>query len=210
MTTTGRHAAALYARHFGQPIIVIGGGPSAPGQWASLPAPWREAAVKVFANGHGFKLGLEPDFIVCKDDVHTETKQRMEPMLRAHGDYPIVAPHPWADYIMQGWPSQGNSGQLAIALAAMMGGWPVIPVGFDCYQNGTYFHAPDAPNVSLGRLESAWRHGMTRLMRRLDGAVIRALDGVMARMFPRFDPAEVLPEPRIPAIFDKYGLLTLS
>lgn len=200
---------SLYAKHLGRPVIVIGGGPSAPSQWAALPEYVREDAVLIFANAHGFKLGLKPDYIVCKDDVHTETKKPMEPQLRAYGDYPIVARHEWADIKLEkNWPIQGNSGQLAIGLAALVGGKPIIPIGIDCYQQGTYFHSPNEKNVSGGRRESLWRSSMTRLMLRLEGAAIRAPSGILALMFPRYDPTERFPAPVVPKIFDRYRLLT--
>jgi hypothetical protein len=211
MTTTdeirpgGHHVAELYAAHLGRPIIVVGGGPSAPEQLARLNP---QNSVLIFANGHGFKLGLKPDYIVCKDEIHTETKQPTEPQLRAHGDYPILTRHAWADYRMVQWPSQGNSGQLAIALGALMGGKPILPIGFDCYQEGMYFHQMEGKNVSQGRFEGMWRSSFTRIMLRLEGAVIRALGRPLTHTFKPYDPMEVLPEPMIPAIFDKYRLLT--
>lgn len=205
MSTT---VESLYAKYTDRPIVVVGGGPSAPGQWAKLPDYVKADCVLIFANGHGFKLGLKPDYIVCKDDIHTETKQPMEPQLRAHGAYPILARFPWADIVLRDFPAQGNSGQLAIAVAALMGGKPIIPIGIDCYQAGTYFHALQAPNVSGGRRESLWRSTMTRMMLRLEGALIRPPSGIMALMFRKYDPSEVLPEPVIPKTFDRYRLLT--
>lgn len=201
---------SLYAKHLGRPVIVIGGGPSAPSQLAYVLARLRGDPVYIFANDHGFKLGLVPDYIVCKDEVHTETKERMEPRLRAHGNYPILARYPWADIVLTNWPTQGNSGQLAIAVAALVGGTPIIPVGIDCYQQGTYFHSPNEKNVSGGRRESLWRSSMTRMMLRLEGAVIRPPDGILALMFRKYDPTETFPEPKVPAIFDRYRLLTPS
>ena len=198
----------LYAKHIGRPIIVIGGGPSAPAQWMGLPDSTKEDAVLVFANGHGFKLGLKPDYIVCKDDVHTETNKPMEPQLRAHGNYPILARFEWADYVMVKWPTQGNSGQLAIAAAALMGGKPIIPIGFDCFQGDTYFHSHNAKNVSHGRSDGVWRSSMTRMMLRLEGAVIRPPSGLLTFTFRTYNPSERLPAPVIPAVFDRYRLLT--
>lgn len=203
-------AATLYGKYLGRPIVVVGGGPSVPSQWAALPDFVKVDAVLIFANAHGFHLGLKPDYIVCKDETHTETKQPMEPQLRAHGDYPIVARYAWADYRLDRWLVQGNSGQMAIALAAMMGGKPIIPIGIDCFQKGVYFHAPEGKNVSQGRHDGVWRSSMTRLMRRLEGAVIRAPGPPLSLTFRRYDPNEVLPEPAIPTVFGNQRLLTSS
>lgn len=202
MSTT---AKALHSKHLGQPIVVIGGGPSAPAAWASLPDYVKANAVVIFANGHGFKLGLKPDYIVCKDDVHSETKEKMEPQLRAHGPYPIISRFEWADYNMSGIPAQGNSGQLAIAIAALMGGAPIIPIGIDGYgTDGTYFHDLAAVTCSNGRRESVWRSSMTRMSLRLEGAAIRSISGILTFMFPRFNPAERFETPVIPAVFRDY------
>jgi len=212
MRPGAQHAATLYAKHLGRPVIVVGGGPSTPGQLASVLTRLDGDPVYIFANGHGFKLGLVPDYIVCKDDTHTQTKEKMEPLLRAHGPYPIVTRHPWGDFIMDKWPTQGNSGQLAIALGALIGGKPVIPVGIDCYQKdqGAYFHAPQDDNVSFGRRDAVWRSSMTRMMLRLEGALIRPVDGPMRHTFKRYDPTEALPDPVIPSVFGAYRLLTSS
>ena len=189
----------LHRKAFGRPIVVFGGGPSAPEWWTRLK---HLDPLVIAANGHSAKLGVQPDYIVCKDDRHSETKEPMEPALRLIGA-PILSPHVWADYRMEKWPTQGNSGQLAIAVAAFMGGCPILPIGMDCYQNGGYFHDLAARTVSHGRLESLWSSGITRLMRRLDGAVIRAVNRPLSATFRRYDPDEVLPEPKIPVVFDR-------
>lgn len=203
MYRNGKHVSELYGVHTGRPIIVVGGGPSLPDTLRSLPRTGNE--VIVFANGHGFRVGLEPDYIVCKDHQHTATRALMEDGLREHGKYPILTPHYWADYRMGRWPTQGNSGQLAIAAAALMGGYPIIPIGIDCYQGPTYFHEDDPLNVSRGRHDGAWQSTMTRMMLRLDGAVIRPAGGFLTKIFKRYDPREKLPLTRIPTVFDHYA-----
>jgi hypothetical protein len=197
----GRLVADLYGLHLGRPIVVIGGGPSAPEQLATLRL---KNPVWIFANDHGFKLGLRPHYIFAKDHQHTETKESVEDKLRAHGRHLIVTQHYWGDYRAGNWPSQGNSGQLAIALGALLGGCPIVPIGIDCYQQGTYFHDANAPNVSLGKQSCIWQNAFTRMMLRLNGAVIRSPGGLTASMFSVYRPGEKLPEPKIPDIFELY------
>ena len=182
---------------------MVGGGPSAPAQLMGLPASLRAQAVYVGANAHAFRLGIKPEFIVCKDHQHTETKQLMEEALRPFG-VPLVSRQHWADYRLTQWPLQGNSGMMALGLAVMMGCRPVIPVGFDCYQGATYFHAPDAKNVSLGLSDSQWMSRYRRLSGRMEMAPIRAVGGPLARVFPRFDPAEGYCRPHMPIGFTRY------
>ena len=178
---------ALYRKFEGRPALVVGGGPSAPAQYAEVISALHNPVV-VSANGHAAKLGLQPDFVVCKDHQHTETKELMEPALRAIGA-PLVSRHYWADYRLSGWPIQGNSGMMALGFAVMLGCRPVVPIGFDCYQNGTYFHDLTAKNISIGLRESMWESRYQRFARRLEGASIRPLAGPLCKHYPRFNPA---------------------
>lgn len=199
-----RLASDLYGRRVGRPAVVIGGGPSAPDQYRRVISAGYNPVV-ISANGHAAKLGVRPDFIVCKDHVHTETKELMEPQLRALG-VPIVARHYWADYRLPSWPIQGNSGIMALGFAAMMGCAPIFPVGFDCYANGTYFHAPDAPNISVGLRESHWRNRYQRLRAKLVTADIRLLDpSPLAAGFPLHSAHAEPKQWRIPPAFDGYA-----
>jgi hypothetical protein len=181
--TKARLVADLYEKHAGVPALIVGGGPSAPAQLAMVHGKLGDPIV-ISANGHAFKLGLEPDYVFCKDHIHTETKERMEWLLRPHG-VPIVTRNYWGDYRCAGWTYTGNSGSQALALAALMGCAPIVPIGFDGYQNGTYFHDLKAKNVSQGFTEGHWRMRYSRLRQRLEGAEIRVLPGSMlAQTFP--------------------------
>lgn len=194
----GALVSALRGCALGQPIVVFGGGPSAPGDWAAVE---HLRPLVVGANGHAARLGVRPHYIVCKDDRHTNTKERMEDVLRPIGA-PIIGPHWWADYRMAKWPMQGNSGQVAIGVAAFMGGVPIIPIGFDCYQGPTYFHSDMPDNPSHGRKLALWSSTISRLALRLPGACIRPLRGPLTQAFRRYDPAERFLEPAIPERFD--------
>lgn len=200
-----RLASELYASRMRQPAVVIGGGPSAPAQLLRVFNEFnRQRCVIISANGHAAKLDLRPDFIVCKDHVHTETKAHMEPQLRALGA-PIVARHYWADYRLPSWPIQGNSGQMALGVAAMMGCAPIFPVGFDCYEGGTYFHDLDAPNISRGLLNSMWRSRYQRMRAKLLTADIRLLDpSPLSAGFPLHSARAEPKDWCIPPVFDHY------
>lgn len=157
----------------------------------------------ISANAHAWKLGLRPDYVFCKDHVHTETGEMMEAVVRA-GGVPVVTQHYWADYRAAAWPIQGNSGMMALALAALMGAAPIIPVGFDCFQGQTYFHAPNRRNVSLGRPPGHWKSRFERLAGRLDGAAIRPISGPLLGVFRRFHPDETIAPPEIPKALRVY------
>lgn len=182
-------ASELYNRHSGVPALVVGGGPSAPLHLEALGKKRLERMIVVSANGHAWALRLRPDYIFCKDHIHTELNQPMELLLRA-GGVPIASSQYWADYRTAQWPIQGNSGMQAIAFAAMMGCAPIVPIGFDCFQGQTYFHGAQPRNVSLGRPPGYWKSRFDRLARKLDGAMVRPLEGPLAQSFPRFKPYE--------------------
>lgn len=199
----GKLAADLYGVANRRPAIVVGGGPSAPSQLARL-AYIHSHMIVISANGHAAKLGLEPDLIVCKDHLHTETRERMEDILRPLGA-PILCRHYWADYRLARWPVQGNSGMLAIAVAAMIGCGQIFPIGFDCYQSGTYFHDLEAKNVSCGLMDSRWRSRYQRLAAKLATADVRTLDpSPLDAAFRRHNPLEATRDWCIPPIFDHY------
>ncbi len=199
----GRLASDLYARHLRRPAVVIGGGPSAP-RLLELLRPIHRDMVVISANAHAWRLGLNADYIVCKDNVHTETKQFMEPLLRGY-EAPIIARHYWADYRLPQWPIQGNSGQMALGVAALMGCSPIFPIGFDCYQTGTYFHDLTAKNVSRGIRDSQWRTRYQRLAAKLVTADIRLLEpSPLTAAFPLYDPHAAPRDWCIPPVLAPY------
>lgn len=127
------------------PILVIGGGPSVPSDLAQLAGI--DFACVISANAHGFKTGYRPDYIFVGDHVHSETRQPLEPIMRAYG-VPLIGYRDFVDYAITREARKLNSGQAAILAACLMGGSPVYPVGFDCWQgDATYFHDPDADVV---------------------------------------------------------------
>jgi hypothetical protein len=192
--------SALYGAHAGRHVLVVGGGPSAPAQLRQLSL---DNPVIISANAHAFKLGLKVDYVVCKDHQHTETRQFMEPLLRPLGA-PIVTYQHWGDFRIPHWPAKGNSGAMAIGLAAMFGASLIVPIGMDGYQTGTYFHDLDAVNVSAGKPSGHWKSRFDRLRTRLEGAVIRPVDGLMTQVFRPYNRAAALPPARIPLAFDLY------
>lgn len=209
-----RLVADLYNSQAGKPVLVIGGGPSAPRDLENIPG--NESMFTISANGHAFKIpDRRVDLIMCKDHTeHPPLKMRpkdprllplMEPKLRPYG-VPIVTRHYWADYRMGPWPvNGGNSGMYAIALGVFLGGWPVIVTGVDCFQQGTYFHSLSEDNVSNGKMAGYWLRRLTSLMQQMRGCQIRALSGLAARAFGRYRPGEALPPYRAAEVFKKYA-----
>lgn len=185
----------LYDAFHGRPCIVVGGGPSAPADYEK--ARVLENPVVISANGHALNLGLVPDFIWCKDHLHTELKVPMRDLLHGLGA-PIVSRQHWADFRAPLWPVSGNSGQMALGLGVFLGCAPVVPLGFDAFQAGTYFHAPNRPNVSLGRPLGYWQARYKRMASIIGTQAVRPVSGPLRMAFPTFgQPAE----PYIPPTF---------
>ncbi len=173
-------AGALYRKFEGRPAIVVGGGPSAPAQYAEVISALHNPVV-ISANGHAAKLGLKPDFVVCKDHRHTETKELMEPALRALGA-PLVSRHYWADYRLTGWPIQGNSDGLRPSMwdsryqrfARRLEGAPIRPLAgqlckvYPRFNPAELFAQPHMPVAlqSYATLRATWVRALKPFMLR--------------------------------------------
>jgi hypothetical protein len=187
--------SALFDRWNGQPILVIGGGRSVN---RDLPALKFKPACVISANEHGANQScFSVDLYVNVDKIHCLKKIPMEQLLRPLGGA-IVNRHSWADYRLPDWRLQGNTGLTAIALAALLGGNPVLVTGIDMWHGGRlYFH----DRGGSPRPEKHIRASVTRrdaaalkpLRAFTAGANIRPLSGPLCEVFPSFNPAEKLP-----------------
>lgn len=177
------------------PIIVIGGGPSAPLALEALRDTYKIApAAVISANEHGFKQSIyEVTHSLCCDPYHGETKRSMELVLRAYGK-PIIAPHHFADIRMPDWKLVANSGLTALAIGIMLGGAPVLAVGIDCYRAedplaGTYFHDHKAKSNSTTKHRSNFARQFQSLEQYVGiNAPIRFVGGSSLGVYPPFDP----------------------
>ncbi|MBP8233992.1 MAG: hypothetical protein KAY22_16970 [Rhizorhabdus sp.] len=192
--------ADLFDRWNGKPILVLGGGPSVS---KDLPALALTPACVISANDHGKHQTRFPvDIFVNCDKIHCMLKVPMESILRPLGGL-IVNRHSWADYRLAEWQFSGNSGLTAIAVAAALGGDPVLVTGIDMWKEGRiYFHDTDPAVVPRRRrfvkpaVTRRDRDVLRPLKAFVAGANVRPLSGPLTEAFPKFDPGEVLPAPR--------------
>lgn len=190
----------LFDRWNGKPILVIGGGPSVNADLPALVALGITPACVISANDHGAEQTFFPvDIYVNCDKVHCMRKIPMEKILRPLGGI-IVNRHSWADYRLADWNLPGNTGITAIALAAILGGDPVLVTGIDMWKGGRiYFH--DKAHPKRPRHEKQVRTSVTKrskaalnpLVRFTAGANVRPLSGPLCEFFKKFSAKEVLP-----------------
>lgn len=186
--------SALLDRWVNKPILVIGGGPSVTADLARLDI---EPACVISANEHGFhQKKFHVDLVVNVDKVHCMLKQPMQDVLRPHGA-PIVNRHSWADYRLPDWRFAGNTGLTAVALAAVLGGAPVIVTGIDMWHGGRqYFHkVPWADDKKKRRVRPSItrrnRETLRPLQEFVKGVAVRPMSGPMTKIFPTYDPTEI-------------------
>lgn len=193
---------ALFDRWQGQPILVHGGGPSV---LRDLLTNDLAPACVISANMHGCLQKAYPvDLIVNVDKIHTERRLPMEQLLRPFG-VPIVNKHSWADYRLPDWNFPMNSGITAVAVAAMLGGDPIITTGIDLWVTGReYFHDKAVMErhkqksvLKRGRSQPMYANAVKRL-KNLTAFVgqtnVRPLSGPLCEVFLRYDKCETLPK----------------
>lgn len=194
----------------GRMAVIVGGGPSAPSDLKKIPGIAQ--ALIISANHHAFKLNLKPDYIWCKDHLRItrgymekgRKREYMEAALRPYG-VPIAGPNYWCDYRAVDWAlPQFNSGQQALAFAVLLGCAPIVPIGMDCFQEGTYFHDLAAENVSAGRKQGYWNSRIQKLRWSLPGAPIRGISGLVAHHFGRYEPDRPLVPGDLPPALTRY------
>lgn len=137
----------IFDDYAGEPILIVGGGPSAGDDLPKLLADGFTPSCVISANDHGFKQHYySVDFAVSCDRNHMERKDvngrgiPMDEILRPYGK-PLINRHSTADYRLPDWDFAGNSGHTAICVAVALGGNPVVATGIDMWRSGrNYFH----------------------------------------------------------------------
>jgi hypothetical protein len=134
--------------HAGEVVCVMGGGPNLGADLARLADA--AAAIWISANHHGAAL-REVDYVVALDDEHDKLRVPMRGLIREHTAAPIIAPHPWADIVLDARPDVNLTGPMACWVASQMGARQIILVGFDCYGGlggALALHRKMAPHIA--------------------------------------------------------------
>jgi hypothetical protein len=161
----------LAGHHRGRIAVVIGGAPSRLTEIAQCP----EDAVFLSANDHGCKQ-RRCDYIASLENF--------EALFRPYG-VPIISRRPWADFVVQE-KRLPNSAALGAWAAWVMGCAPIIIIGVECYQGGTY--ADDSTAKSAGRDRPlAWHLEIwSRLKTVAPGGDFCTVGGPLLTIFPRW------------------------
>lgn len=194
--------SVLFDRWVGRPILVLGGGPSVSNDLSKLQG-FKPACV-ISANEHGTRQTMFPvDLIVNMDHNHCLKKVPMEKHLRPFG-VPIVNRFSWADYRLPDWPVPANSGLAAVAVAAALGGNPVIVTGIDFFtsrQRYFYSKMTEVPrrvaHVHPVMLRRMRKQQVAKLAKFCDGAHVRPMSGPLQEFFPPYKPNEKLPPTKV-------------
>lgn len=184
----------LIHAHAGRPAVIVGGGESVQEQLLRCP----DTAIHISANQHGC-LARACDYIFCADAIEDKVFTRSDKSLytlRVFG-VPIISPRPSADYWLFDQ-TLASSGVMAAWCAWVMGCAPIILVGMDCYQGGTYWH--DKSALSSGRGIPLHRHiaRWTALLNQAPGGQFRSMGGPLVGLMRLYDTHEtgVSPPPR--------------
>jgi hypothetical protein len=199
----------LFGLYVDRPILVIGGGPSVAEDLPKL-VDLRPALV-LSANEHGCKQDFfRVDYIVHCDKVHCMKRTPegrtipMAPHLREYGK-PLISRWSTADVRLEDWRFTGNSGTTAVAVAAALGGSPIVVTGLDFWATGRrYFHdGTQAPRerrrINGGPVVQHPDRRLNALAQFVEHAHVRPMSGLLATRWPLYDPAERFqPAPVIP------------
>lgn len=196
-----RSITEIFDKYAGLPALVIGGGPSALVDIPRLATADFSPALVLSANLHGLHQGnYQVDFLVNVDKVHCALRVPMEDWMRPYG-IPIINAHMWSDYRLVNWTFPGNSGITAIAVACILGCYPVVCTGIDLFQSGRhYFHDAEGPDKAARPKTAPPSHYAQQRVKQLKqwsgDYPIRAGSGPLLTVFPAWTPGEAFKEPK--------------
>jgi len=192
----------ILSTYFGKPALVIGGGPSARFDLPVLDGQEFKPAVVISANEHGLYQGhYKVDFLVNVDKMHCARHVYMEEYLRQF-DRKIINSYSWADYRLPDWKLGMNSGLTAIAVACLLGCWPVVVTGVDLFFVGrNYYHDPDLekrlPRPTTRGPDHLAQVRVNELRSWTGDYPVRPVSGPLTSKFPTYNPAETFLVPKM-------------
>lgn len=168
----------IIGRHDGRPAIVICGGPSAPKQLKEILGKVSEP-VLISVNEHGCKI-QRCDYAVSLDNIHKKV---------AEFETERITPYNWADIKLTGHWNASNSGRTACWVAWKLGCTPIIVVGADLYQTGSYWWNPNAPTSGKNQKFEQHLKEWQVVPHRVPAEILTAAGGPLVEhgVMPKFD-----------------------
>lgn len=193
--------ADLYA---GKPILVICGGCTTWDILERMPADY--PACVISANGHGAKQDkFKWDYMVHVDVMFGGT-MKFQQYIAQFPQIKSISRWSFADYRIPEYGFSGDSGQTAVQVAAMMGGYPVVVAGLDRNHGPRRYWWQSTPERGWDTRRqpnvSQLHHSAKRLVEFLDAnkTVLRCAKGMDQLWgWKVWTPDEVLP-PFVPPI----------
>lgn len=195
----------LYGPYRDRPILVIGGGPTVATDIPALPAEFQPALV-LSANEHGLRQDrYKVDYILHCDKLHCFRHVNMTDYLRQFNT-PLISKWSTADVRLEEWRFSGNSGTTAVAVAAALGGSPIVVTGLDFWATGRIYFYDSMADMTPAQRKLAKKPIIAQPDRRLNrlaefvkGAHVRPMSGLLSGRWPVYRPDETFgPAPVIP------------
>ena len=193
---------ALANKYAGRPILVIGGGPSVTHDLPRIPDNYVGCVIS--ANQHGFKQDrFKVDYVTCVDFTMGHSRKPMSEELGQYG-VPSITRWSWATYrLPNAWSYSGDTGMTGIAIAAALGGHPVLFTGLDRNIGDRKYFWQGPPDDPVGwerRRHQAMKlnrpnmlQSNQKLVEMTKGAQVRTMSGPLRGIFKTWDINEKLP-----------------
>lgn len=197
--------ADLKQTHPGRPAVIVGGGPSV----ADHLDEWPDNAIVIGVKEHATLAGIRQDYLVSYDNIWTVDRYNpLKPLIEALPEDKrpkLISRFPWADYQLTNFFNKPNSGLVATWCAHIMGCYPIILTGMDCFSSDAhYFHdKAQSPNghkyaKDPRYYQRQWRE--VTMQPECQSIVLRVLGdvGPLPEVFGQYDPNEVIEPPKAP------------
>jgi hypothetical protein len=144
------------------------------------------------------------DYIVSVDNTFGCTRQPMKEYMAKYAT-PNINRWSWADYRIPEWMFNGDSGMTAVAVAAMLGGYPVIALGIDRLSGDRRYFWQTTPEGGWARRApnnvDNVRVNVARTVAFCQDSLVFGTGGPMRAYWPVYDPDYAKPGNQRPPPF---------
>lgn len=173
----------------GRPALVLGGGPSLPGDYQCFVGARSSRPILIAVNYHAQAIGIQPHFMVYND--HPQSDPVLFQSVKDFGGL-RVSPDPTSDIDFDVYVWTGSySSNTATWFALWLGCDPVVLCGMDCYQGDViyphkYSHHVPVFDYPLDDHLRPWREDGLNLLPHVER--VRVMSGPLTGIFPKYEP----------------------